>query len=105
MMSWWVFPPSTREVQCDEKWAFVGKKQKHCRDDEPADAQRGDNWDHVAYDPESRLVLSVVPGKRTIENTELLVTDFKARTGDRPLDLITTDDYAVYRTALLNAYG
>lgn len=92
-------------MQCDEKWAFVEKKQKHCRDDEPADAQRGDNWDHVAYDPESRLVLSVVPGKRTIENTQLLVEDFKARTGDRLLDLITTDDYPAYRTALLNAYG
>jgi hypothetical protein len=37
----------------------------------------------VAYDPEQRLVLSVVPGKRTSENTELLVEDFKARTGDR----------------------
>jgi IS1 family transposase len=59
----------------------------------------------VAYDPEQRLVLSVVPGKRTSENTELLVEDFKARTGDRWLDLITTDDYPPYRTALLNAYG
>jgi IS1 family transposase len=59
----------------------------------------------VAYDPEQRLVLSVVPGKRTVENTALLVEDFKARTGDRLLDLITTDDYAPYRTAILNAYG
>ncbi len=105
MTSWWSFPPSTREVQCDEKWAFVGKKQKHCRADDPADAQRGDNWDHVAYDAEHRLVLTVVPGKRTVENTERLVADFKARTGDRNLDLITTDEYAPYRTALLNAYG
>lgn len=59
----------------------------------------------MAYDPEQRLVLSVVPGKRTVENTELLVEDFKARTGDRLLDLITTDDYAPYRTAILSAYG
>jgi IS1 family transposase len=59
----------------------------------------------VAFDPEARLVLSVVPGKRTAENTERLVQDFKARTGDRLLDLITTDDYAAYSTAILNAYG
>src|SRR5450755_191818 len=26
--SWWLFPPATREVQLDEKWAFVGKKEK-----------------------------------------------------------------------------
>ena len=30
-MSWWPFPPSTREVQPDEKWSFVGKK-RHNRD-------------------------------------------------------------------------
>jgi IS1 family transposase len=103
--SWWAFPPSTREVQCDEKWAFVDKKQKHCRDDDPADAQRGDNWDHVAFDPQSRLVLSVVPGKRTAENTQRLVQDFKARTGGQMLDWITTDDYPAYGTAIRNAYG
>jgi hypothetical protein len=34
-----LFPPSTREVQCDEKWAFVAKKQPQCRDDEPAAVQ------------------------------------------------------------------
>lgn len=105
MTSWWAFPPSTREVQCDEKWAFVAKKQKHCRDDEPADEQRGEHWDHVAYDPEHRLVLSVVPGKRTTENARLLVDDFKRRTGGRILDLITTDDYRPYRKAIWDLYG
>src|SRR5579859_5193637 len=24
----WVFPPKTREAQFDEKWSFVGKKEK-----------------------------------------------------------------------------
>lgn len=105
MTSWWPFPPSTREVQCDEKWAFVGKKQPHCRDDEPADEQRGDHWDHVAYDPEHRLVLSVVPGKRTAANARLLVADFQRRTGGRILDLITTDDYRPYRQAIWYAYA
>ena len=28
--SWSPFPPRTREVQFDEKWAFVGKKEKNC---------------------------------------------------------------------------
>jgi LacI family transcriptional regulator len=35
---------------------------------DPDDAKHGDNWDHVALDPEHRLVVSVVPGKRTVEN-------------------------------------
>ena len=80
----------------DEKWAFVAKKQKHCDDDDPADDRLGDQWDHVALDPEHRLVLSVVPGKRTAKNVERLVEDVKRRTGGRMLNLITTDEYSPY---------
>jgi IS1 family transposase len=83
----------------------VGKKQKHCDPDNPADAHRGDNWDHVGFDPEHRLVVSVVPGKRTAENAEALLADFKNRTGGRLLNLITTDEYAPYQAAILKAYG
>jgi IS1 family transposase len=83
----------------------VGKKQKHCDPNNPADAHRGDNWDHVGFDPEHRLVVSVVPGKRTVENVEALLADFKRRTGGRPLNLITTDEYAPYASAILKAYG
>jgi len=105
MRSWWRFPPQTREVQFDEKWAFVGKKEKHCDPEDPADAKRGDNWDHVALDPEHRLVVSVVPGKRTADNVEKLVQDFKTRTGGRPMNLITSDEYPAYPPAILAAYG
>jgi IS1 family transposase len=104
-MNSWLFPPQTRELQCDEKWAFVAKKEKHCDPDDPADAQQGDNWDHVALDPEHRLVLSVVPGKRTADKVEHLVQDAKKRMGDRLPNLITTDEYAAYETAILDAYG
>lgn len=92
-------------MQVDEKWAFVGKKDKHCDPEEPADAKQGDNWDHVALDPEHRLVVSVVPGKRSAENVEKVVQDFKARTGGRPMNLITSDEYPAYKAAILNAYG
>ena len=83
----------------------MGKKQKHCDPNDPADARRGDNWDHVGFDPEHRLVVTVVPGKRTVQNTEALVEDFKARTGGRSMNLITTDEYHPYRQAILKAYG
>ena len=67
----------------DEKGSFVGKKERPCDPDEPADARQGDNGDHVAFDPEHRLVVSVVPGKRTEEKVHQLVQDFKARTAGR----------------------
>ena len=80
-------------MQLDEKWSFVGKKEKNCDPTDPDDAQQGDHWDHVALDPEHRLVVSVVPGKRTAENTRQLVQDFKKRTAGRIMNLITTDEY------------
>jgi len=101
----WLFPPSTREVQFDEKWAFVAKKEKHCDPDDPADDRKGDTWDHVALDAESRLVVSVVPGERTAENAAALVADFKRRTGGRVMDLMTSDGYPAYEAAILDAYG
>src|SRR5215831_4791610 len=105
MTSWSGFPPLTREVQFDEKWSFVAKKEKNCDPDDPADGRKGDTWDHVALDAESRLVVSVVPGERTAESVVAVVEDFKRRTGGRLMDLITTDGYPAYEEAILEAYG
>jgi hypothetical protein len=46
----------------------------------------------VALDPESRLVLAVVPGARDAEAVEEVVGEVKGRTGGRVLDLVTSDD-------------
>jgi IS1 family transposase len=92
-------------VQFDEKWSFVAKKEKHCRPGGPLAGEEGDNWDHVAFDPEHRLVVSVVPGKRTETHTQLLVEDFKRRTGGRLMNLMTSDEYPAYRLAIFAAYA
>ena len=78
----------TTEVQFDEKRDFVARKERNCEPDEPA---AGDCWGHVALDPESRLVVSLVVGKRTADATHALVADFHRRTGGRIPWLITSD--------------
>ncbi|MGE0087719.1 MAG: hypothetical protein AB7S75_25185 [Desulfococcaceae bacterium] len=103
--AWYLFPPETREGQFDEKWSFAGKKEKNCNPEDPADNGKGDNWDHVAYDPEHRLVIAVVPGKRTAENAEKAVSEFQKRTDANKIGLITSDEYKPYKTAILNVYG
>ena len=97
--------PETREIQMDEAWSFVGKKEKNCDEDRPEDEFRGDCWDHVALDPEHRLVVSVVPGERTAESVRELVEDVKERLDGRVPELITTDEYAPYEGAILEAFG
>lgn len=66
---------------------------------------RGDYWDHTAYDPEHRVVLSVIPGARGAEEAEALVADVKRRTEGRTLRLMTSDDYPAYKTAIEHVYG
>jgi IS1 family transposase len=103
--SLWRFPPETREIQLDEKWSFVTKKQAHCDPTNPADDHKGDWWDHVAYDAEHRLVLAVVPGARSIENAEEVVQEVHDRTAGRTDVLLTSDAYPVYETAIDHVYG
>jgi len=66
---------------------------------------QGDYWDHVAFDPEHRLIVAVVPGARDVEETEALVDEFHRRTGGRTMRLMTSDAYSAYETAILDAYG
>ena len=89
-------------MQFDEKWSFVGRKEKN-RD--PGDARRGDCWDHTAIDPETRLVVSLVVGKRTAEAVDEVVGDFRERTGGRVMRLMTSDEYPAYTDAIRDAYG
>ncbi len=72
------------EVQFDEKWSFVGKKQKNCDPLDPDDEDKGDQWDHTALDVDSRMVVSLVVGKRSRENLESVVAEPADRTGGAP---------------------
>ena len=89
-------------MQFDEKWSFVGRKEKHCQ---PQDARRGDCWDHTAIDPASRLVVSLVVGKRTAAAVSELIQDFHRRTGGRVMRLMTSDEYPAYADAIRATYG
>jgi hypothetical protein len=92
-------------VQFDEKWAFVAKKEKHCDPDNPDDDYCGDCWDYVALDPEHRLVVSALVGKHSAEHVDLLVADFRQRTGGRLMNLMTSDENPAYQEAILESYG
>jgi len=92
-------------VQLDEKWSFVGKKQKHCDPARQADWFRGDQWDHVALDPDSRLVLEVVVGPRTTDSAALLLGGVRDRLGGRAPELVCSDEYPVYAEVLLSVFG
>ena len=86
-------------------WAFVAKKQKNCDPTDPADDHKGDWWDHVAFDPEHKLVLAVVPGARVTESVVEVVTEVKDRLDERPPALATSDEYPVYETVIEEVFS
>ena len=59
----------------------------------------------MALDPEHRLVVSAVVGKRTEDNARQLVYELRERTDGRPLNLITSDEYPAYATAIAEVYA
>lgn len=65
----------------------------------------GDCWDHVAYDPEHRLVLSVIFGKRIGPNVHAVVRQVKEQLDGRVPRLITTDEYAAYAQAIRRTFS
>jgi IS1 family transposase len=83
----------------------VAKKQRNCDPNDPGDAHCGDYWDFVAYDPEHRLVLAVVPGARSAENAAAIVAEVKQRLSGAAPALMTSDELPAYATAIETTFS
>lgn len=90
------------QVECDEIWCYVGKKQKRVT---WADNQReiGDQYVFVAMDANTKLVPSFVVGKRNGENALELMRDLQFRINNR--FQLTTDGYQPYVEAVERTFG
>ena len=97
---------SCTHLQCDEIWAFVGKKQKQM---EPTDSSHrlGDQWTFVAMDADTKLVPSFLVGKRSLVNAMTFLHDVAwrmARMEDRRIQ-VSTDGLVHYKAAVEAAFG
>ena len=62
-------------------------------------------WDHTAIAVDSKLLVSLVVGKRTQEQTTALVHDVTKRLRSWYLPAIFTDAYDGYKSAIRDAFG
>jgi transposase-like protein len=92
-----------RAIQFDEQWSFVKKKQKNCGPEEVH--QAGDFWAHTAIAPDSKLIVSLVVGKRTQEQTQVLVSDTQSRLQKGHLPVLFSEGYEGYEPSILEAFG
>lgn len=88
-------------LQFDEIWGFIGKKQRHVRENESPDL--GDVWTFCAIDAESKLVPAFKVGKRDLFTAKAFVNDVAARMKNRVQ--ISSDGLRAYVDSVEQAFG
>lgn len=91
---------TSKRVQCDEIWSFVGCKQKNREEGKQG---HGDAWTWVAMDADSKLVISYLVGDRGAGCANEFMLDVAGRLNTRVQ--LTTDGHKVYLDAVENAFG
>jgi IS1 family transposase len=88
------------QIQLDEIWGFIRKKQKNVK---PGEVEVGDAWTFVAIASESKAVPCFKVGKRDSETAKAFVTDLSSRLVNRVQ--ISTDALAAYVDAIEEGFG
>lgn len=91
-----------QNVQVDEIWCYVGKKQRHLKETDNIE-ELGDQWVFVALDADSKLIPSYIVGKRTAGNTQAFIMDLSSRL-DNQVQL-SSDSFPFYVEAVEAGFG
>jgi len=86
-----------KDVELDECWSFIQKKDKRV---EPGDDPNfGDCYVFVGIERHSKLVLNIAMGKRDQATTDAFVEGLRAATTDTPYQ-VTADGFSCYPPAI-----
>lgn len=90
-----------KQLQFDEIWGFIGKKERHVRpDDSP---EMGDVWTFCAIDSDTKLVPAFKCGKRDLATANVFVADVASRLRNRVQ--ISSDALRAYVDAIEMNFG
>jgi len=84
---------AVQDVEADEIWGFVGKKEGHKSDDDGAEV--GDAYCFVGMERNTKLVLAWHLGKRTVKSTDTFIGKLAYATSEDRFQL-TTDGFQPY---------
>jgi transposase-like protein/IS1 family transposase len=88
-----------KDVECDEIWGFIQKKEGHKRPDQAHDESIGDAYCFVAIERHSKLVLNFALGRRSKATTDIFIEGLRHATSSQNFQ-ITTDGFAPYVKAI-----
>ncbi|MRG91591.1 IS1 family transposase [Polyangium spumosum] len=90
-----------REIELDEIWSYVQKKQARVTAEDPAEF--GDAYAYLAMSRTKKLLVSYRVGKRDEANTKAFVADLRARLVTIPE--LSTDGWQSYPVAVGQSFG
>jgi len=94
---------TTRRVQCDEIWSFIGMKERAARRKADRDPDAGDCWTWTAIDADTKLVPCWFVGDRDAGCAYEFMLDLESRLANRVQ--LTTDGHRAYLSAVGGAFG
>jgi transposase-like protein/IS1 family transposase len=93
-----------KDVQCDEIWAYVSKKEAHKLPTEAHDDSIGDAYCFVAIERHTKLVLNFALGRRTQATTNAFIEGLRHATAPQRFQ-ISTDGFPAYKSAITTTLG
>lgn len=93
---------SCKDLQLDEIWGFIKKKQKNVKKSD-GNAQVGDAWTFVAIDSDTKVVPCFRVGKRDAETANAFLIDLSSRLKNRVQ--LSTDALKAYVEAVEQGFG
>jgi len=87
------------DVQCDEIWGFVQKKEGHKLPEEANDESVGDAYCFVAIERNTKRVVNFALGRRSQATTDAFIEGLRAATAPQRFQ-ISTDGFQPYISAI-----
>jgi IS1 family transposase len=88
-----------QDIECDEMWGFIQKKQKQVTEDD--DPNYGDAYCFVAIERNTKMVVNFALGKRNQATTDIFIEGLRHATARQTFQ-ITADGFSPYVSAIEN---
>jgi IS1 family transposase len=90
------------DLEVDEIWSFVGKKQRHVRSNDNPDMV-GDFYTFIALDSDTKLIPAYRVGKRDLPTAQAFISDLSSRLSNRIQ--LSSDKLKAYTESVEAAFG
>ncbi len=94
-----------RDVECDERWGYIKKKEGHKAVREENNEGIGDSYCFVAIERNTKLVMNIALGRRNQQTTDVFIEGLRDSIKPGHCFQITTDGFAPYVNAIQTTFG